>query len=403
MTHAAYRRGKAVQALVIVGVVALGFNLRPAVVSIGPVLNELIDGLGVSATYGGILTTLPVIVFAVVGLFTPWLVRSVGIHRATLVCLLGVIVGLVFRAWVDTGAAFLMLTLVALAGMAAANILLPPLVKYHYPNRIGPLTSLYTASLAVGITASSVLTVPVAHQFGSWRWGLFVWVFPALFAVLPWMVLSRRDSRNQFVKQQAGVRSLARSPLAWALAAFFGLQAMQFYIVVGWFAQVYRDAGFSAVTSGWLLGTITAMQIPMSIVMPRIAARTKHLGKLTFAIVACYPIGYTGLLIAPVQGAWLWAVLVGVGSGVFPLALTLIGLRARTSRGTVALSGFAQSTGYLIAAAGPVLIGASYDVTGGWQLPLSMLIVFTIPALFLAVQVARPRAIEDEVPELIET
>ena len=403
MTHAAYRRGKAVQALVIVGVVALGFNLRPAVVSIGPVLNELITGLGVSATYGGLLTTLPVIVFAVVGLFTPWLVRSVGIHRATLVCLFGVIGGLVFRAWVTTGAAFLVLTLVALAGMAAANILLPPLVKYHYPNRIGPLTSLYTASLAVGITASSALTVPVAHQFESWRWGLFVWVFPALFAVIPWIVLSRRDSRHQFVKQQAGVRSLARSPLAWALAAFFGLQAMQFYIVVGWFAQVYRDAGFTAVTSGWLLGTITAMQIPMSIVMPRVAARTRHLGKLTFAIVACYPVGYAGLLLAPVQGAWLWAVLVGVGSGVFPLALTLIGLRARTSRGTVALSGFAQSAGYLIAAIGPVLIGTMYDLTQGWALPLSMLIVFTIPALVLAVKVAQPRAIEDDVPELIET
>src|SRR5699024_9660864 len=106
--------------------------------------------------------------------------------------------------------------------------------------------------------------------------------------------------------------------------------------------------------------------------------------------------------LAPVQGAWLWAVLVGVGSGVFPLALTLIGLRARTSRGTVALSGFAQSTGYLIAAAGPVLIGASYDLTGGVHLPLSRLISATVPARLLAVQGARPRAIEDEVPELVE-
>jgi CP family cyanate transporter-like MFS transporter len=160
---------------------------------------------------------------------------------------------------------------------------------------------------------------------------------------------------------------------------------------------VYRDAGFSAGTAGLLLGAITAMSIPLSFWLPAWAARMENQTRLIVGLIACYPVGYVGLIVAPVAGAWLWAVLVGVAASVFPVVLTLIGLRARTSEGTAALSGFTQSVGYLVAALGPFGMGFLYDLTGGWNVPLTALIVLVVPQLIAALTVARPSYIEDAI------
>ena len=164
------------------------------------------------------------------------------------------------------------------------------------------------------------------------------------------------------------------------MALFFGFQSLQAYSVFGWFAKVYRDAGFSPGTAGLLLGVITAMSIPLSFWLPAWAARMERQTWLIVVLVGCYPVGYVGLILAPVAGAWLWAVLVGVGASVFPVVLTLIGLRARTSEGTAALCGFTQSVGYLIAAIGPFGMGLLYELTGGWTVPLIALIALVVPA-----------------------
>ncbi len=398
MTTASTEDTRWQRVLVLVGIVVLGFNLRPAAVSIGPVLDEIRSTLGMSGTTAGILTTLPVLAFAAFGALAPELARRAGVHRVTLVSLVAVVVGLGTRARTDQIWLFLLMSFVALAGMATANVLLPSLVRLHFPTRVGLVTSLYTTSMAIGLTAASVLTVPISEQLGSWRWGLLAWAVTAVVAALPWLGLVRHDRSLAATPHTVRLRDVARTRLGWAMATFFGLQSLQAYSIFGWFAQVYRDAGFSATTAGLLLGVITAMSIPLSFVIPSLAARLHSQTWLILALGACYPVGYIGLILAPAEGAWLWAVMVGIGASIFPLVLTLIALRARTSEGTAALSGFTQSVGYLIAAVGPLGIGVLYDATGGWTVPLSVMCVLVLGQIAAGLLVARPSYIEDHLP-----
>ena len=386
--------------LVVVGIVALAFNLRPAAVSVGPVLDEIIAGLGMSAVEAGLLTSLPVLAFALFGALAPRLARLVGVHRLTTLALVGVVVGLWLRSRADDPLVFLALSLLALAGMATANVLLPSLVKLHFPDRIGLMTSVYSTALAIGLTSASVFTVPISEAHNGWRSGLAAWALLAAVAVIPWLGLLRHDrpADLETTEGRIGLGDVARTRLGWLMALFFGLQSLQAYAIFGWFAEVYRDAGFSAHTAGLLLGVITGISIPLSFAIPALAARMENQSPLMWGVMACYPVGYLGLILAPRQGAWLWALVVGVGICTFPLILTLIGLRARTAAGTAALSGFTQSTGYLISAIGPFGVGLLHDVTGGWTVPLIALIVVSVPQLVLGLAVSHPSYLEDELP-----
>ena len=382
--------------LVVLGIVVLAFNLRPAAVSVGPVLGDISDGLHMTAAETGLLTSLPVLAFAVFGALAPRLARLIGLHRLTLVALLCVVGGLAGRASVTSAPVFLLLSLLALAGMATANVLLPSLVKLHFPDRVGLMTSIYSTALAIGLTSASVLTVPISEARDGWRSGLMVWSVTALIAALPWLLLVAHDRKPEEVEGRVGLLDVARTRLGWMMALFFGLQSLQAYSIFGWFAQLYRDAGFSAHTAGLLLGVITGVSIPLSFVIPALVVRSTNQSMLICAVMACYPIGYLGLAVAPHSGALAWAVLVGVGTTTFPLILTLIGLRAHTSAGTAALSGFTQSTGYLIAGIGPFAVGLLHDGSGGWTVPLIVLLVLLVPQLFVGLAVARPAYIEDE-------
>ena len=396
------RRPLAAQTLVVVAIVALAFNLRPAAVSIGPVLDDLRADLGLSGAEAGLLTTLPVLAFALFGALAPRLARLLGPHRLTLVALLCVVVGLGGRSRTDHESVFLLLSLLALGGMATANVVLPSLVKLHFPDRIGLLTSIYTTSLAVGLTCALTLTVPIGEATGGgWRDGLLTWALVAAVAAVPWVGLVGRDRRDpDAVRSRAiGVLDVGRTPLGRRMALFFGLQSLQAYAVYGWFGVVYRDAGFSPTTAGILLGVIGGLSIPLSLLIPWLVGRTHDQRPLMLALMACYPLGYGGLAVAPVAGAWLWAVLVGTGLCVFPLILTLIGLRARTPDGTAALSGWTQAVGYLLAAVGPFGMGVLHDATGGWTVPLMVLLALAVPQLLVGLSVSRPAYVEDQLPQ----
>jgi CP family cyanate transporter-like MFS transporter len=381
---------------VVVGLVLLALNLRPAAVSVGPVLAEVRAGLGMSAATTGLLTSLPVIAFAVFGALAPWLAARIGLHRVTMLALGCVVVGLAGRAAVPEQLEFLTLSLLALAGMAVANVLLPSLVKLHFPERIGLVTAIYTTALSIGLTAALTLTVPISDAFGSWRAGLAVWAGVALVALVPWLGLVRRDRHLEELGRTIRYAEVLRTPLGLAMAAFFGLQSLQAYVVFGWFAQLWRDAGYTAAEAGLLLGLLAAVAIPLSLWAPTRLARSEDPRWLLFAIMGCYPVGYVGLMVAPYSLAVLWAVLIGIGTVTFPLILTLIGLRARTPEGTAALSSLTQSLGYLIAAVGPFAVGALYEATGGWTVPLLLLTILAVPLLAVAAYVARPRFIEDQ-------
>jgi CP family cyanate transporter-like MFS transporter len=390
--------------LVVVGIATLAFNLRPAAVSVGPVLDEIRTGLDLSSGETALLTSLPVLSFAVFGALAPRIARILGMHRATLLALAAVACGLWLRSRADSALPFLVLSFVSLAGMAVANVLLPSLVKLHFPDRVGLLTSIYTTFLAIGLTSASVLTVPIAQHGAAdgaaldWRLGLATWAGTAVLAALPWLGLLRHDLHEQAQRRHLGLGEVARTRIGWVMAVFFGLQSMQAYVVFGWFAKVYRDAGFSASTAGVLLGVITGISIPLSFVVPNLTARVRNPRVLLTLIMGCYPIGYLGLLAAPVGGAWVWALAVGIGTSTFPFILTLIGLRTRTPAGTAALSGFTQSVGYLIAAGGPFAIGMLHDATDGWTAPLWALIAVCVPQYLVGLAASRPVHLEDQLP-----
>jgi CP family cyanate transporter-like MFS transporter len=385
------------RAFLVLGLVVLAFNLRPAAVSVGPVLDEIRSGLGMGSTTAGVLTTLPVLCFAGFGYAAPWCGRAWGLHRVMLGSLVITVIGLVVRAEAHSSALFLAATVPALAGMATANVLIPSLVKLHFPDRLGAMTAVYTTALAIGLTSASVLTVPVADLTGSWRGGLVAWAGVAVIAAVPWLGLIAHDVKPTTTTPRAITpRELSRSPLAWTMAFFFGVQSLQAYAVFGWLPQIYRDAGFSAGTAGLLLGVTTATSIPISLVLPGITARRRDQGPIILGLCAAYIMGYLGLLVSAGTLPWLWALLIGVGTGIFPLVLTLIGLRARTSEGTAALSGFAQSIGYLIAGVGPFMMGALYGATGHWTVPLIVLLLLVVPQGVSGLMVARERYVEDE-------
>lgn len=381
---------------VVAGVLLLGFNLRPVAVSVGPVLAEVRQGLGMGDVATGLLTALPVIAFAVFGALAPAAAGRTGVHRLTLLALVGLVGGLLGRSVTTSVPVFLVLSLVALSGMAVANVLLPSLVKLHFPKRIGLFTALYTTSLAVGLTTASVFTVPISDYTGSWRGGLAFWAVTAAVAALPWLLLLRHDAALRSRRRSVSLLQVARTRLGWAMALLFGLQAAQAYTIFGWFALVYRDAGFSSATAGLLLGVITGMSIPLSLWVPAAAARVRDQTRLMLGLIACYPLGYLGLAVAPVAGAWVWALLLGVALSIFPVALTLIALRSRTPDGTAALSGFSQSVGYGVSAAGPFGIGLLHHATGGWTWPMLALTAMAVATAMLAVFAGRPRYIEDE-------
>lgn len=387
--------------LVLLGIAVLAFNLRPAAVSVGPVLDEIRDGLGMSGTEAGILTSLPVIAFAIFGATAPRLAGLLGLHRLTLISLVGVAVGLFGRSQVDGVPAFLTLSLLALAGMATANVLLPSLVRLHFPDRVGTITAVYTTALAIGLTAASVLTVPVSEQYDGWRTGLTVWAATAAIAVIPWLLLVRRDRRSEHGEEDEhpslGLRQVGRTRLGRLMAAFFAFQSLQAYAIFGWFAAVFRDAGFSGTEAGLLLGVVTGVSIPLGFVVPALAGRMTNVAPIVVVLFACYPIGYIGMILAPAGGAVAWAVLIGVAIGTFPLILVLIPLRARTPSGTAALSGFTQSVGYLAAAIGPFAVGVVHDATDGWTVPLLLLLMLAVPILPIGLAVSKPTYVEDEI------
>ncbi|MDG4821800.1 MFS transporter [Asanoa sp. WMMD1127] len=385
--------------LVLIGIVIVAVNLRAVVTSLGALLDEVRDGLHLSGALAGVVTTIPTLAFAVFGATTPWLVRRVAPARLLVGAMAVLAIGQVLRVLTDAPAAFIAFSALALAGIAVANVLLPMMVKQHFPDRPGLVTGAYTVSMSAGAAAASATAVPVAHAFGSWRAGLGVWALLAAVAVLPWLPAALR--RGQQVVRRPGHHrgariNPARTRIGWAMAVFFGMQSIAGYATMGWLPQLFRDAGFSPQTAGLLLAGVTLFALPFALLMPALAGRVRRLAPLLLTLTALAAVSYVGLAIAPHGGAVLWVTLMGIGQTVFPVSLVAIGLRARTPEGTVALSAFAQSVGYLFAALGPLLVGILYEATGGWIAPIGVLGGALVVQAAASLVISRPSYVEDE-------
>lgn len=384
--------------LVGAAIVLLALNLRVAVGSVGVVLDPLRADLGMSATVAGVLTTLPVLCFALFGATTGRVVRTLGLDRTAAVLLVVTGVGLALRPLVDAPVPFLALTMVSLAGCAVGNVALPALAKEHFPDQLSLISSLYGAALMGGATLGSVLTVPIADTFGDWRIGLGAWAVLALAALLPWLLVALREGRAGKIDRPRGptLLRLARSPLAWACALFFGLQSAQAYAQFGWFPAILVDAGLDSGHAGLAQGLIPAVGIPVTLLLPTLIRRTGDKPVLPWVFAVVTASGWLGVLLAPASAPFVWAALLGLGGCAFTWVLTMFGRRTASAGGTAGLSAFAQSVGYLVAGLGPFGTGLLHDLTGSWDVPVMVLMGAALLLGPLGVLVARDRLLEDE-------
>lgn len=284
-------------------------------------------------------------------------------------------------------------------------MLMPPLVKKYFPDRIGAMVTVYTTMMAVLTFVPPLVAVPIADVAG-WRVSIGMWGVFAAAALVPWAVLllGERGGRESGTAPAAPtrtnpdmLRNLWRLPLPWALACVFAASAATAYVAFAWLPAIVVDVGgVTAATGGLLLSLFAMIGLPCSILVPLLVVRFQATRPLFFVAVGAGLAGIAGLLFLPTAALALWTVLLGCLPLLFPLSLLLLSISARTPESAVALSGFVQSAGYSFAALFPLLIGLIHEATGGWQVPLVVLagmIVAIIPAGWIA---GGRRTIEDE-------
>jgi CP family cyanate transporter-like MFS transporter len=389
-------------------VVLVAGNLRATVSSFGAVLADVQAATGLSAAVAGVITSIPLVCFAGFGALSPMLARRLGLDRVIGGSIVLLTAALLLR--VVGGVVVLLLgTLLACAGIAVVNVLLPVVVKIRFPRRIGMATGAYSASLATGSALGAGVSAPLA-EVTSWEVALAVWAVPAGVAAVLWAVVVRRwpsvprrtATNGEQVDgathhERPNMRVVLRHPVTWALAIFFGTQATYAYVQMGWVAVVFHDAGFSTSTSGLLVAVSILVGVPVYFLVPSLASRSRD-QRVWTSLLTLLSIGsVVGLALAPASGAWLWAVMMGVGGGTFPLVLTMFNLRAATAVETGALSAFGQGLGYLISAIGPFGFGLLHDKAGNWTVPLFALIV-VIAVQFVAGLVAGRNVLVSSTP-----
>lgn len=373
-------------------VLVVAVNLRPAVAAVGPVILEIGDDLGLSGARLSLLTAGPVFCMGLFAPLAPALARRMGLRPAVVALLVAIAGGLVAR--VLAGPSLLLLgTLLAAVGIAVGNVLVPALVRADSPQRIGPLMGLYTVALGASASVASALAAPLADGTGAgWRASLGVWAVPAAVAAAVSVPRARRAGCPAAAPAGGGGGAdVRRDPVAWAVTGYFSLQALMFFTTLTWLAPVLRDRGTGATTAGLLLSLLTLVQLPGSLLVPVLAARRASQLPLVAAATGLSGAGLAGLLLLPGQVPALWVVLVGLGQGAgFALALTFIVLRTADARDTADLSAMTQTVGYTAAGVGPLVAGVLGDASGGWSLPLALLLVALALQLVPAVVAARP-------------
>lgn len=378
--------------LLAVAVILVALNLRPAVTSVAPLLGDMREELGTSATWAGLLTTMPGLCFAAAGLTAPRLSSRFGLGRVISAALVVLTAGLVLRT-VDGPHVVIGATLLACAGIALINVLIPVVIKGSFPTRVGLMTGIYTAALQGGGALGSAVTPGLEEPLGGWRLALAAWAAIALLALLAWLPASRRHRSSWAVSTEltGKPRSLLRSRLAWTVTLFFGCQAFLAYIVMGWLPQIFIDNGIGKVQAGVLVGLVSLIGVPVSLIISPLAARATHQSGWIVALGVLGFAGAVGLLLAPAAAPWVWSVLIGVGMSAFSIALTVIALRARNAEDTAQLSGMVQGFGYLFAGLGPFLFGLLHDVSDGWTIPFAMFLSVYVVQIVAGAMAGRNR------------
>lgn len=386
--------------LALLAVALISLVLRPGASSVGPVLEELRDSLAMGGLAAGLVTALPGLCFGVFGGLAVALSRRVGLNTGIVLGLVATSAGLLLRVTTGSTVPFLLLTALALSGMAIGNVLVPAWIKRTSRDGGVRLMTVYSAGLTAGGALAALLAAPVSEVAPhGWRDSLGLWGVVTLVALVPWLLSGyeehRSPGRGRETTSTPKLR-LTSSPTAVALTVLFGIQSMNAYVQFGWLPQIYRDAGLPASTAGAYMALLTALGIIGGLLMPTVISRARTLAPWMVAFGLFMVAGYLGLLLAPATVPWLWATLLGLSGFAFPTAIALIVARTRDHAVTAQLSGFVQPVGYILAAAGPLLVGVLYAATGGWTLVLVLLMASGAALTLAGLRVSRPVLVDDE-------
>nr|WP_296774591.1 MFS transporter [Rhodococcus sp. (in: high G+C Gram-positive bacteria)] len=379
-------------------------TLRAAVTSISPLFGRIGADLHFGSTVVGLVGMLPPAMFAVFGLLTPVIVKRTGLERAALLAMTLTTIGMATRAFAPGTGSLLGLSAIALAGMGIGNVVIPPLVKRYFSDRLAVVSTLYICALQISTMVPPLLAVPVAGAHG-WRISIGIWAVVGLAAAVPWLgvVLVRRGRDTEDVSGESGSAAvheapagkIYRSSLAWGMVGMFAMTSFITYAMLTWLPTILTDAGIDEALAGASVAAFGAMGLISALVAPSLCARLRNPFGLVIAAAVFYLVGFAGLYFSPTSGTVLWVCLIGLGTMTFPMSLTLINLRTRTPGGSSGLSGFTQGLGYVVSATGPLSFGLLHTLSGGWAVPMLVLTGCVAVLLVGGYLCCRPRMLED--------
>jgi len=376
-------------------------NLRTAVTGFTPLLETIGADIGFGKTIAGLLGTVPAASFGVFGFLAPRVTRRFGLERTAAVALALTALSVVMRAFSATPLMLVASTVLALAGIGAANVVIVPLVKAWFSHRLALWSSAYLIFMQAGQFIAPLIAVPVASA-ASWRLSLGVWAGPMAVAAAVWFVLVLRlpaDHQGPVPSAENDARPrVGRSATVWGLVFLFAMMSLSNYGIITWLPAVLTDAGADASLGGSMVALYSAWGMLAAFVVPYLATRMENPFIVVVVCGFALIVGYLGLLFAPLAGTFIWVCALGIGVSTFPLCMTLINRRTKTTQTASAVSGFVQGIGYGLAAFGPIGLGVLHDVTGSWTVPLLALIATVIPGVVAGWFACRVRFVEDSLP-----
>lgn len=386
--------------LLIIGIIFVAFNLRPAITSVGPLISSIRDDTGMTNSIAGFITTLPLLAFAFLSPFAPKLSQKIGKEMTILLALIFLVIGLLIRSIGMVFSLFLGTAIIGL-GIAFCNVILPGIVKQSYPARVGLMTGMYTVSMAVMAGLAPGISVPLAENLNmGWKGSLSVWLVLAVIALIAWSPQVKYKGRNRVTPTipNSNNTSMLSSPLAWQVTLFMGLQSLIYFCFITWLPEMLYSQGVSSVTAGWMVSIMQFSGIPGNFIIPVLADRIPNQKPLVIGIGVLCLMGLAGLLIGGnIILITSSIVCIGIGTGAaISLALTMIGLRVRNADQAATLSGMAQSIGYFLAALGPIALGFIFDLFHSWTLPLILLILVALLMTIFGIGAGRDQYVHEK-------